>query len=287
MLKRICSLLLALTLCLGLWGCGRTPQQPSQPGPEEGTGPAIPDTPEVPDTPDSSEPPSAEPTPEAPAFPVQVTARESSTSACDTDGQTVLLTIKASFPELAGMEQISDYYRDMQADLELLYHSDVEEAAARRKEQLALGDAFIPSQVTMDYQVLRNDGVTLSILRQTVESRGGPAPAATLRAETFDVASQGRLLLSDLLTVPQEEAVGRLMALVWEQMEGQDGALWQVSDPEQLEQLFDPLNFALTDDSLVVFFEGAQLSVQSVGLPRFDLPLESLSDLLRPEYVTE
>lgn len=287
-MKRVISLLLALALFGALWGCGGGKQpevsddEPAQPGV-----PVLPEEPETPAEPEEpgEDAPVVEPgTAEAP---VQVTARESSAGVCDADGQTVLLNIDASFPEIEEMERVTDYYRAMQADLETVYGADAEEAAARREELLSVGSEFSPWQVTMEYEVLRNDGVTLSILRRTYENRGGAYPTVTLRGETFDVASQGLLLLGDLFTVGQAEAVGAVMAQVWAQMEAQSDTVWLVSAEEQLEQMYDPLDFTLTDDSLVVFFGDSQLAAHAAGEQRFDLPLAELSHLLRPEYVTE
>lgn len=287
-MKRVISLLLALALFGTLWGCGGGKQpEVSDDEPAQLGVPVLPEEPETPAEPEEpgEDAPVVEPGTED--APVQVTARESSAGVCDADGQTVLLNIDASFPEIEGMERVTEYYSAMQADLETVYGTDAEEAAAQRADLLAVGSEFSPWQVTMEYEVLRNDGVTLSILRRTYENRGGAYPTVTLRAETFDVASQGRLLLGDLFTVGQAEAVGAVMAQVWAQMEAQSDTVWLVSAEEQLEQMYDPLDFALTDDSLVVFFGDSQLTAHAAGEQRFELPLAELSHLLRPEYVTE
>ncbi len=285
-MKRLCSLALALLLCFGLFGCGRRQEEPkpSADGPEAlepSETPATPEHPEEPDAPgDPGEPAAADS-----AAPPEITSAESSIVVADpADGETAVLTIDASFPEIGGMERVTDYYRAMQTDLETVYSADAEEAAARREELLSVDGEFSPWQVTMEYEVLRNDGVTLSILRHIYENRGGAYPTVTLRAETFDVASQGRLLLSDLFTVDQTEALRALMAMVWTQMESQSDTVWLVPDVEQLERLYDPLDFALTDDSLVLFFGDSRLAAHAADEQRFDLPLEELSQLLKPEW---
>lgn len=288
-MKRLCSLALALLLCFGLFGCGGQQKEPdlSADGPEATEPSETFKTPEPPEEPDAPGDPE-EPTAADSAAPLEITSAESRTVAADpADGKTAVLTIDAAFPAIEGMERVTDYYSAMQAELETVYGADAEEAAARREELLSVGSEFSPWQVTMEYEVLRNDGVTLSILRRICENRGGAYPTVALRAETFDVASQGRLLLTDLFAVSTEEALSALMATVWTQMEARSDTVWLVSDAEQLERLYDPLDFALTDDSLVVFFGDSQLAAHAAGEQRFDLPLSGLSHLLRPEYVTE
>ena len=142
-----------------------------------------------------------------------------------------------------------------------------------------------------DYTMsFRNDGKTLSVLREVYENLGGAHPMITYQAETFDVASQGRLLLGDLFSVAEDAYSARLQDMILAQMdqkETETGVLYYDFAREQLMTLHDSLDFALTEDCLLIFYNEYALAPHAAGPQHFYLPLSDLSDILLPQYVTE
>ena len=51
--------------------------------------------------------------------------------------------------------------------------------------------------------------------------------------------------------------------------------------------LHDPLDFALTEDCLLIFYNEYALAPHAAGPQHFYLPLSDLSDILLPQYITE
>ncbi len=243
-MKPILSVLLTLVLCLSLFACGKHPvETPTEPPTEAPT--AAPTEP-------ATEPPTEVPT-EAPTQPEvpEVWIADSAGSFNDVN-QITLVKLQADLPVCPDMQQIHDYYRSLLNDLQATCKLTMEDAARQKAEAAARGEEFIPWVVEVKSDIVRNDGKTLSVLREVYEHFGGPYPTVSCQAETFDVATQGRLLLSDLFQ-PGADYLSRL----------------PVAEPDQL-------NFALTDNSLLCF-DGDTEAVL----------LADLSDILLPQYLSE
>ena len=126
------------------------------------------------------------------------------------------------------------------------------------------------------------------MLREIYENFGGAHPLVTYRAETFDVSTQGRLLLGDLFTVSEDQYLARLQNMILAQMdqkEADSGVAYFDDAREQLLNLLDPMDFALTEDSLLIFYNVYALAPHAAGPQQFYLPLSELSDILKPQWV--
>ena len=242
-MKPILSVLLALVLCLSLCACGKQPvETPTEP-------PTEPSVPVSTCPPAPTEPPTEAPTePEAPQVPEVIPG--SATTVFKDDGENPVLEMRATLPACEALPQIDGYYKAVYDDLYATAALNAEEAAQRRAEFITDGLDFTPWAVEVDCEITRNDGVTLSVIREVYEHFGGPYPTVTCFCETFDVATQGRLLLSDLF-VEGADYISRL----------------PVAEPEQL-------NFALTDSCLLVGIEGDTEA----------LLLSDFADILKPQY---
>jgi hypothetical protein len=188
-----------------------------------------------------------------------------------------------NLPVCESLSSINNYYQAMRDDLQATYALNREDAARQLADYQAAGLEFLPWTAQVTATVTRNDGVTLSVLREVYENFGSPYPTVFYQAETFDVASQGRLVLGNLFTVNEEDAVKRLMDEVRAMALQTDSIHWYEGVADRLEQLYDPLDFALTDDSLVVFFR--DIAPHAAGVQRFEIPLSALSDILKPQWV--
>ena len=281
-MKRILSVILALVLCLSLFACGKQPvEAPTEPATQPPT--------EAPTAAPAE--PATEPPTEAPTEPPLPEVGSDNYLFTFTDGQeNPVLTLTASLPACEALPQIDAYYKALYDDLYATCALNAQEAAQRRTEFVTDGLDFTPWSVEVDCEITRNDGVTLSVLREVYENLGGAHPLVTYRAETFDVASQGRLLLGDLFTVSEDEYLSRLKDLILPQMdklETDSGVLYFDYAREELMTLLDPMDFALTGDSLLIFYNEYALAPYAAGLQHFYLPLSDLSDILQPQYVTE
>ena len=280
-MKRILCTLLALALCLLLFACGKQADAPAEPATQPAT-----EAPTAAPTEAPTEPPT-----EAPTQPQPVELDTAVTEAAFTDGaENPVLSLTVSLPSCEGLPIIDDYYRALYTDLYAIYELNALDAAQRRAEFVADGFDFNPWTVEMSSDILRNDGVTLSVLREVYENTGGMHPLITYQAETFDVASQGRLLLDNLFTVAEEAYLPRLRDMLLTQMdrrEAEEDVLYYDFAREQLTDLLDPMDFALTEDSLLLFFDVYALAPYAAGTQQFYLPLADLADILNPQYFAE
>ncbi len=265
--KRLFALFAALlALCL-LTACGKqdtgdTAETPDTPG----TGDETPDAPDTPDTPDTA----AEPLTVVP-YVRTLTVRDGTAGA-----DVVWIEGEFSVPSIPALPRVSDYYADLSQELQQDCWNQSGEAQAA--QELSSG-GWTPWTWTLDYQVLRNDGRTLSILRTLDQNAGGPHPSSYVWAESFDAQSGGRLLLGDLFTAEESEYLPRLLDAVRAQM-ADNGIDYYEDASTTLEQVFDPVNFALEEDSLLLFFNTSEIAPYASGFQEFRLPWTDLADIL-------
>ena len=291
-MKRILSILLALMLCLVLFGCRK--EDTNQSGVDTAPPPPV-----VSVCPPAQEPvtPPEEPVPAdplpgeqvVPEIPEVIFGNYSGTFG-DSSGTIDYVLVDANLPHIESLPQIHSYYQTLWEDWKAIYELSREDAIRHKADMESMGLEFIPWTVEIQFDVLRNDGVTLSVLRQVYENLGGAHPMISYQAETFDVASQGRLLLGDLFSVAEDAYSARLQDMILAQMdqkETETGVLYYESAREQLMTLLDPMDFALTEDCLLIFYNEYALAPHAAGPQHSYLPLSDLSDIVKPQYLTE
>lgn len=281
-MKRILSILLTLILCLSLFACNKTPEAPPvEPPVQQDPAPAPEPTPEP--TPE----PEPMPEPEPVVTGVEVDANHYSHQVVAAVDAEPVITADFLMPDPEGMPQITAYYETVKTDLFSIYSSEAGDALLQMQN---MGENFRPWAMEMTFEVQRNDGTVLSILRELYENRSGAHPSVVYFAETFAVESQGRLLLNNLFTVPEDVYLARLQDMILSQMdqrETDDGVYYFDFAREQLLSLLDPMDFALTEDSLLIFFDVYALAPYAAGPQFFYLPYSELSDILDTQWVKE
>lgn len=291
-MKRFFALTLALMLCLSLFGCGKVDTNQSgidaaPPAPVVSVCPPEQEPVTSPEEPVPADPlPGEQVAPEVP----EVIFGNYSAIFGDSSGAIDYVLVDANLPHMESLPQIHSYYQTLWEDLKAIYGLNREDAIRHKADMESMGLEFIPWTVEIQFDVLRNDGKTLSVLREIYENLGGAHPMITYQAETFNVASQGRLLLGDLFSVAEDAYSARLQDMILTQMdqkETETGVLYYDFAREQLMTLHDPLDFALTEDCLLIFYNEYALAPHAAGPQHFYLPLSDLSDILLPQYVTE
>ncbi|MBQ4577443.1 MAG: hypothetical protein IJA84_00135 [Clostridia bacterium] len=252
-MKRFFALTLALMLCLALFACGKQPAQtPPADDPPPVEVPPVDPPAQDPVTP-PEEPVPADPLPGEQVSPEvpEVTSDVASVQYKDDSGEVLVMDIQVELPIFEGLPQINDYYQSRRDDLVSTYQLNLDGARQQQAADKSAGIDFIPWGVWVNHEITRNDGVTLSVM-YTVRERWSDQDVILIYGDTFDTASQGRLLLGDLFQ-PEADYLSRLPV-------------------EEVGQM----NFALTDDNLVLCLSDT-----------VTVPLSDLSDILLPQYVTE
>ena len=141
------------------------------------------------------------------------------------------------------------------------------------------------------YQILRNDGVLLSVRFDATLNVGGSAQYS--RCFTLDKRTGQVLALADLF-LPGTDYVGVISQEVRRQMEEQmaagtgdyflPGGIW--SEEEWFREINPDQNFYLdSQNRLVVVFDEYQVAPGSMGMPEFAIPTDRLSQILRQPSV--
>ncbi len=291
-MKRALSLFLTLLLCLSLFACGKQPEAPPANDPPAVEPPPVETPSQDPVTPPEEEPTPVDPLPgeTVPPEVPEVTVTTATSEYLTETGDATLLQVTIALPTCPSLPLIDDYYRSMRDDLTAIYRLNLEDALRQYREFSDAGLEFSARAAEVTAQITRNDGVTLSVLREVYENFGGAHPLITYQAETFDVETQGRLVLGNLFTVSEDEYWARLQQMIVAQMdqkESESGVLYYEFAREQLMSLLDPMDFALTEDCLLIFYNEYALAPHAAGLQHFYLPLEQLSDIVKPQYLAE
>jgi Protein of unknown function (DUF3298). len=117
---------------------------------------------------------------------------------------------------------------------------------------------------------------------------------AGIEGNTFDLVSGKKLELADLFCVSEAEymeAVIRQVAEIADARCRAQGGIYWISFPlsdegiESLRYRHDPVDFYLTDQSLVIFYQKYVLSIGAAGPQEFEIPYESLTDILTEELL--
>lgn len=282
--KRLLALLLALLL-LTLCACGKRPAQdenpPSQQTPETPPQADTPGEPTVPETPD---------TPEEPVIPTAVTVEARTCGDTVTEEGVTLMEYILSYPSLPELDQADAYYAALQQQrLEALEQDQAELSQQRAEaENGTTGTLFLIHTYETDYQVLRNDGLLLSILRTSQDYTGGVHSQSSYAAETILVAEQRLLTLDELFSVSAEDYLPRILEGILQEMdeaEQQAGTeIYYDDSRDSLAELFDPTQFAVDGDALVFFFPEYVLAPYAAGMQLFRLDTAEYQDILNDAW---
>ena len=150
--QRLFALLAGLLALSLLASCGKPDAGGTPPAKEPDTSHAGGETPDTPDAPDTA----AEPLTVAP-YVRSLTVRDGTAGS-----DTVWIEGEFSVPSIPALPRVSDYYSGLSQELQQDCWNQSGEAQAAR--ELSSGD-WLPWTWELSYQVLRNDGRTLSILR--------------------------------------------------------------------------------------------------------------------------
>lgn len=273
-MKKLCALMLSCIMLLSLCACKQTTKPEAEDDHNEQGGTAVPDTP-------------AEDTDQSADKGVKCTDEKREKTVADEQGEP-LISIQLTVPMPENLPDAQQYYKDWLNDTEYYCALEQENAAEMKKNMQQMGGTFFPYTYESDYTIHRNDGVLLSVLRQIYSNTGGPHPNSTPMAETFVVETGARLVLDDVFSVPAAKYMPRITELVTAMMDENEK---KYGDPiyyddarEKLADNFNPQDFALTDDSLLIFFPTYTLGSYAAGIQYFYIPFSDIDQILNQTW---
>lgn len=234
--------------------------------------------------------PTQAPSPSPTQVPAPVITVQSDSKEYKAQDSALILTVDCSLPFIENAqgvpayEAINSYYKSemsshMDSSASDLLSTAQEDYDYSKEENYDFNS--YASQMSFTQTLL---GETRASFYRTVYSyTGGAHGNLAVIGDTFDLSDGKRLSLGDLFSVPEEEYTKRLQ----EEMIALAG-----TDPDLKEQLFegyeqsipeyfDPDNFYLTDEDLVIFYQPYDIAPWAAGVPTFKLPLEGLKDILQ------
>lgn len=206
------------------------------------------------------------------------------------DTGAVSLQYTLSYPSAPKLEQVDAYYIEQ----EQKRLKEVEQYQAEMYEMeyntLVNDPTYMPYTFKTNYEVLRNDGILLSILRTDENYTGGAHGACSYASETFLVQEQRLLTLDELFAVSSEEYLPRILSDLVQKIDKEadnDTALNHYSSWEALAAVFNVEQFALDDDEFVFFFQEYEIGSYAAGAPSFRLAISDYLDILNSEWFPE
>lgn len=199
-----------------------------------------------------------------------------------TEDENKLLEYSLSYPNTPELKLIDAYY----VAQEKLRLTEIEKGASNARWEYYDSPMFMYHEYSTEYEVLRNDGVLLSILRTDYTYEGGTRGRYFLTSETFLVKEQRLLTLDDLFTVPSEEYLPRIISGILPMVEKEEQNNQAFYILEDLTDGFDFNNeqFAVDNDTLVLFVMNEVLEYGEEGVPTFRLDVSDYLDILNREW---
>lgn len=203
------------------------------------------------------------------------------------DGQTLLMTAQWEVPGFQGQvddavaEKIDQYYQARQQQrLE-----ELEQLRLQAQEQQRTLAGFLPYSVEEMYEVTRQDGAVVSVLRTALEYLGGSNAQSVWQADNFDGQTGETLTLDDLLT-DQPDSRQRLFDLVEEEIAQQraQGAAFYDGAETLAREIHQPDRFYLTQGALVLFYPVYDLAPFTEGPVYLSLSYDRLDGIIKEEY---
>ena len=132
---------------------------------------------------------------------------------------------------------------------------------------------FSPWTAALDFTVTRNSGGLLSLHTDAAERHGTARPLLVRSGETWDLSSGTPVSLSALFPARrQRRQVRSAVADQCARRASSGEYLFYEDWPRRAEADFDPDNFYLTEDALVIFYPLHTLGPAAEGIPEFFLP---------------
>lgn len=163
--------------------------------------------------------------------------------------------------------------------------SETEKSARELAEEcLVNGYPYRTCSVYTEYEVRINDNKTMSIPVTYYQYTGGAHGYSYKETVNLDLENEKELQLKDLFD-GSKDYLSVLTDLILKQMEKAKDDLF----PDTLTSFraSDDLKFYLTDDGMVVYFDPYEVAPYVAGIVEFEIPYESLKDVLKENYANQ
>lgn len=193
----------------------------------------------------------------------------------------VLLTYNLKYPQFRTeryndfIEKLNLYYSTkntlfLRFDIKRLYQLAYEDYQASVKN----GYPFHPYEVYSDFTVTYNKDCIISMYFDTYEFTGGAHGNTVREADTWNLATDSKVELSDLFVYPmgfEEYVTKNIIQQIEESIQSGDNIYFEDYKQTVVEK-FNKRDFYLTEDGVVIFYQLYDIAPYSSGIRTFLIP---------------
>ena len=185
---------------------------------------------------------------------------------------------RPSFPGSGKLRRTEQYFARMEQLWQARWENQLYRKATLAHAEQSKHTFFLPWQVSMDYEITFWKAPLLSI-RIDIKEQGPVSPPISLCiGEVWDCNSGYPCSLHAFLPAKlhhrKHALTEQLQQQAQQRMDNED-CLFHANCLFIIKQAFDPSNFYLTENGLVIFYPLYTLGSYSEGIPTFTIPIES------------
>lgn len=201
----------------------------------------------------------------------------------DNNGR-MLLSVDCAYPVIISDEEnpfytyINDEYKKNAEEYVKSIESWNQDVEAMAE---ALGEDFRPLVFSLSYEVTLNRNNMLSITTHNYENTNGAHPNTSKESKTFQMLLEKELSLTDILDSDQDD-VDAVVRTSFEKILMESPFEMDISDVQRnLAEEVHNVNFYLTDNSLVMYFNPYQVGPYAIGAPSSEIKYEGPSGVVK------
>lgn len=224
---------------------------------------------------------------ETPKNPYTITSLTNDSEVTSEDGA-VILKLTSSYPAIT--ENNSEIVSNINKQFEEKSKEFIEEAKNGEPAKNALtaykaanGNTFSPFTMQQSYEVTYNKNNILSVVNNYLEETGNDLPEYSKQAFTYDMKTGNMLAITDILNISEEE----INTIVTENFTNIIKASPEAYYDDAITTLSDNLeylNYYLTENGIVFYFQPYIISPYETSYPQFTLMYNDNPDIFQPVY---
>lgn len=167
------------------------------------------------------------------------------------------------------LSRINRYYESQAAAFLRYCQKDLFPAAVKQyKYAQSKGYPFFPYEGLFTHKVTSNEDCLLSLYMDHYEYTGGAHGTTIRSSDTWDFATGQRCSLEDFLPYDKETLFRKINDKIEWQLKS-DQMMYFDDYPSLVAKTFNPENFYLTPDEVVIFFQQYDIAPYASGMPEF------------------
>ncbi len=200
----------------------------------------------------------------------------------------VILKLASSYPAIT--ENDSEIVSNINKQFEEKSKEFIEESKNGETAKNALaaynaanGNTFSPFTMQQSYEVTYNKNNILSVVNNYIEETGNDLPEYSKQAFTYDMKTGNMLAITDILNISEEE-INNIVTENFTNIINASPEAYYDDAATTLSDNLEYLNYYLTDNGIVFYFQPYIISPYETSYPQFTLTYNDNPDIFQPVY---